>query len=196
MFASGPPWDRLRHHQKKIPPANARMPTATPTPIPADAPPLSDPVPPCPSVELLELLLPVDGSFPAPALTEDPPLPLPLCAGSLPAVCVGFVPLPVVNGGGVMVGVSDGPNTRLPDPRSWPMMVKTALFAPNPGCVPGRRLNQQGVAEVKFSMMGTVALYPEARCIDTVHSALFVSANCGRDRAVNLPCLFPPSQNV
>lgn len=64
----------------------------------------------------------------------------------------------VVNGGGVTVGVDEGPNTRLPEPRSSPMMLKCGLLAPKPTAVPGLRLNQHGVAEVKLSRMGTVAL--------------------------------------
>ena len=60
-----------------------------------------------------------------------------------------------------------GPKTLLPDFRSSSISSKPGLFAPKPAAVPGRRLNQQRVSEVKLSMTETVALYPGAACTKT-----------------------------
>lgn len=68
----------------------------------------------------------------------------------------------------VGVGVDDGPNTMGPELRSWPRMLKDGLLAPKPATVPGRRLNQQGPAEVRFSNTGNVALYAAALFLNAV----------------------------
>lgn len=68
----------------------------------------------------------------------------------------------------VAVGTDDGPNTMGPELRSWPRMLKDGLLAPKPATNPGRRLNQQGPAEVRLSSMGNVALYAGALFLKAV----------------------------
>lgn len=58
----------------------------------------------------------------------------------------------------------DSPHVFLPELRSSPMTLKVALFAPSAPFWPVRRLNQHGVADVKLSRTGALALNPGAFC--------------------------------
>ncbi|KAL2261315.1 hypothetical protein VTK26DRAFT_4408 [Humicola hyalothermophila] len=83
----------------------------------------------------------------------------------------------VATGVAVSAGISDpSPKVSLPVLRSSPMRFQVALFSPMP-LGPERTLNQHGVADVKLSNTGTVALKPGAGCRCPVRLPLPVSTS-------------------
>ena len=131
----------------KTPHATARITAATPVPIPAAVAALN----PSPAT---------GGAEPAVELTALS------SAGAdvLTAVLPLSDPDDVVDG---WVAVGAGPNVTLLPFLSSPMILKAGLLPPKPATVLGRKFSQHGVADVKLSVTGTVALNPGAGSVKT-----------------------------
>jgi hypothetical protein len=142
---------------------------AAPIPIPADAPALR-PADPRSSPDEDASSVPVgsgSGALPPVLLLLLLPLSLAVAAAGEPPIVpddddedVEELAVEVVDVDEVCESASS-PNTIGPPLRSSLMRLKYALFMPSS---PVRTLNQQGVADVKLSSMGTVAVFPGALC--------------------------------
>jgi hypothetical protein len=153
--------------------ARRRTPSAAPTPMPADAPALRPPgagagVADGASVGVgfvvvvVLLLLPV---LVIVAAARGSPVPVVLGDDDevFEAEAVEVVEeVEVVDD--VVPGSASSPNAFGPVLRSSPIRLNVALFSPSMPSTPVRMLNQQGVADVKLSRIGTLAVNPGAFC--------------------------------
>lgn len=127
--------------------------------MPADAPALR---PPDPFSSFGDSVLLVLGLEAAVLLASLLVVPVPVAEGVAVAV-LDDVALAVLDDEVDDVsGELSGPNVSFPVLRSWPMMLKLALFGPAsmPASV-NLTLNQQGVADVKLRNTGTLEVKPD-----------------------------------